>query len=84
MGKRHSFDAAAHARFQALLARFGLPMLAAEKARVAVSARAAAAYAPPADRHGRAAMRVALRQLAATAPDLPGLAALRAVHDRVD
>jgi nucleotidyltransferase/DNA polymerase involved in DNA repair len=54
------------------------------KARVAVAARAAAAYAPPADRHGRAAMRVALRQLAATAPDLPGLAALRAVHDRVD
>jgi hypothetical protein len=50
----------------------------------AVAARAAAAYAPPADRHGRAAMRVALRQLAATAPDLPGLAGLRAVHDRVD
>lgn len=84
MGKRHGFDAAAHARFQVLLSRFGLPMLAAEKARVAVAARAAAAYAPPADRHGRAAMRVALRQLAATTPDLPGLAALRAVHDRVD
>jgi len=56
------FDAARHAAFQALLARFGLPeMLAAKR-----QARETGAEAGE-DRHSRGAARVALRQMAAEA-----------------
>ncbi len=79
------FDAAAHAGFQALLARFGLPSLLAEKDRLAAALRANASpadYRPAATRHGRAAARVALRQLACLEPDLPALPAWLAALDR--
>lgn len=56
------FDAARHAAFQALLARFGLPTLLAAKQ----AARETGAEAGE-DRHSRAAARVALRQMAAEA-----------------
>ncbi len=56
------FDAARHAAFQALLARFGLPEMLAAKA----AARETGAEAGE-DRHSRGAARVALRQMAAEA-----------------
>ncbi|MCU0945516.1 MAG: hypothetical protein MUF65_09120 [Rubritepida sp.] len=57
---RRPFDAARHAAFQALLARFGLPEMNAAKA----EARAGGVAAAP-TRHARAAARVAARQAAA-------------------
>lgn len=75
------FDAGHHAAFQALLAAFGLPELQAEKARLATAVRAGlapAVFTPAADRHGRAAARITLRQLGWTEPGLAGLPAWRA------
>ena len=75
------FDPARHAAFQALLAAFGLPELWAEKSRLAAAVRAGlppTEFAPAADRHGRAAARIALRQLGWTEPSLPALPAWQA------
>jgi hypothetical protein len=87
LGKPIPFDPGRHATFQALLAGFGLPPLLAEKARLAQALRQGQppeAYAPPADRHGRAAARVALRQLGWAEPGLPALATWRAAFDRME
>jgi hypothetical protein len=87
LGEPIPFDPGRHAAFQALLAGFGLPPLLAEKARLAQALRQGQppeAYAPPADRHGRAAARVALRQLGWMEPGLPALAAWRAAFDRAE
>ncbi len=84
-GQPMPFDAAAHTAFQAMLAAFGPPELLAEKARLVAAVRSHAApegYQPAASRHGRAAARVALRQLALLEPGLPGLAAWQAALDR--
>jgi hypothetical protein len=75
------FDAARHAGFQALLAAFGLPELQREKQRLTDAVRAGlapATFPPAAERHGRAAARVALRQLGWLEPGLPALPAWRA------
>lgn len=75
------FDPARHAAFQALLAAFGLPELEAEKARLAGAVRAGLPptdFASSPDRHGRAAARIALRQLGWTDPSLPALPAWQA------
>ncbi len=85
LGRPRPFAAADHASFQALLASFGLPEMLAEKSRVTAAVRSnapAEAYQPAATRHGRAAARVALRQLAVLEPGLPGLAPWQAVLDR--
>jgi len=85
MARPRPFDAAAHAEFQAMLAAFGEPELLAEKARLVAAVRGqvdVSAHAPAASRHGRAAARVALRQLAVLEPGLPGLAAWQAALDR--
>ena len=76
-GQPQPFDADCHDAFQSLLQRFGLPEALAEKQRVTQALHhgvPAADYALAATRPGRAAARVALRQLAQTHPALPGLA----------
>ncbi len=85
MGHPVAFDAAAHAAFQAMLDMYGAPEALAEKARVVAAVRDGAspeAFTPAATRHGRAAARVALRQLALLEPTLPNLAAWRQTLDR--
>ena len=75
------FDPARHAAFQALLAAFGLPELQAEKGRLTAAVRAGLPptdFAPAPGRHGRAAARIALRQLGWTEPSLPALPAWQA------
>jgi hypothetical protein len=87
LGEPIPFDLGRHAAFQALLAGFGLPPLLAEKARLAEALRQGQppeAYDPPIDRHGRAAARVALRQLGWAEPGLPALTAWRGAFDRTE
>jgi len=62
-----SFDETRHSAFQQLFAAFGNPEAAAAKQAVseAVGRISAQEFAPPAGRHARAAVRVALRQFAA-------------------
>jgi hypothetical protein len=66
LGEARPFDAARHDAFQAVIARFGSPETLAIKRRVR---DAIAAEQPPSaitgDRHGRAGIRIALRQLKA-------------------
>lgn len=66
LGEPRPFDAGRHASFQAMLERFGSPENLAIKRRVA---EAIAAEQPPSaisgDRHGRAGIRIALRQFTA-------------------
>lgn len=65
-GARAAFDAARFHRFEALLARHGLPGYAAEKSRLRTAVAAGVpptAYVPPRTRPGRLALRIALRQL---------------------
>ncbi len=66
LGGARPFDAARHDAFQAVIARFGSPETLAIKRRVR---DAIAAEQPPSaisgDRHGRAGIRIALRQLKA-------------------
>lgn len=84
MGHARPYDAGAHAQFEALLARFGEPQLQAakDKVRKAVAAGADPAdFAEPATKFERHAMRVALRQLAASASATPSIEAWLARHD---
>ncbi|MBS7812091.1 DUF6925 family protein [Roseococcus pinisoli] len=86
LGGRIAFEPARHAAFQDLLARFGLPAIAAEKQRLLRAVRAGEApadYREAEDRHARAAARAALRQLGWTEPRLPRLAEWQAAFDRV-
>ncbi len=80
-GQPRPFDAASHAAFQGVLRRFGLPELVDEKHRVQQALQQslpAPDYVVAPTRPGRAAARVALRQLAQTHAALPQLAAYTA------
>lgn len=74
LGEPRPFDAGRHAAFQAMLERFGSPENLAIKRRVA---EAIAAEQPPSaisgDRHGRAGIRIALRQFRAAGYASPAL-----------
>ncbi|MGH2343175.1 DUF6925 family protein [Segnochrobactraceae bacterium EtOH-i3] len=78
-GRPHAFDPAAHAAFQALLARFGDPDLLAVKEAVTAAALGHGTIAPDSitARFARIAARTALEQVAVTHPDAPGLEAVR-------
>lgn len=83
-GRERPFDAAAHAAFQALLARFGPPGAVDEKRRITAAVLGGedpAAYAPAATAEARTAARVALRQLVHTHGAVAGLEAWRRAHD---
>lgn len=83
MGHPRPFDAAAHQGFESLIARFADPAIAAVKQalREAVDKGVSPeAFAVPATKFERHALRVALRQLAAVAPDTAGLADWLAWH----
>jgi hypothetical protein len=85
-GGRKPFDRAAFDRFQDLVGRFGAPGYAAAKRALTGAVHGGtdpAAFGLPADRAGRLATRVALRQMLHTDPDLD-LTAWRARHDTLD
>ena len=87
LGHPRPFDRAAHAAFQALLGRFGDPVLGRLKEAVTEAVRADKApdgFALPESRAARATVRVALRQLAHTDGDCPMLAAWRQAFDRLE
>lgn len=87
LGRPRPFDRAAHEAFQALLRGFGEPDLFRLKATVTEAVRADKApdsFSPPASRAGRAAVRVALRQLMHTDGNRPGLLAWRQAFDRME
>jgi len=73
-GAARPFDPARHDSFQAMIARFGSPEILALKRRVQ---DAISAEQPPSaisgDRHGRAGIRIALRQIRAAGADSPVL-----------
>jgi len=76
-----------HDAFQALLSRYGVPRLVDIKVRVAEAVRAdeqPSMLHLSNDRHGRAALRVALRQLRASERMSAALAAWLSAHDRFD
>lgn len=71
-GRDRPYDAAAHARFESLLERWGDPVHVGEKRRAREALRAgvdAHEYAAPSTRAGRLALRIAVRQHAVAAPD---------------
>ncbi len=87
MGRATPFDAAAHGAFAGLLARFGVTALEAVRSEATEAIRAGESpvrFAAPQDRFGRATVKVALRQLAATEPRLPALPAWREAFDRAE
>jgi hypothetical protein len=84
-GQSRPFDAASHAAFQALLERYGDPARLALKKRLMAAVAAGCepfAVAADGDRFSRATVRVALRQLQASASRSATLAAWLAMHDR--
>lgn len=84
LGRPHAFDEASFAAFEALLAAWGDRGYVAEKARARAAVRSGeepGAYDPPRGRLGRAALRVALRQLVHTDGESANLAAWRATFD---
>lgn len=87
LGRPRPFDREAHARFQALLRRFGDPVLLAVKDALAAALEAGQApedFPPPATRAERAVLRVALRQHACLEPRPERLAPWRAAFDRAE
>jgi hypothetical protein len=79
-----SFDAAGHESFQRMIESFGLPEYVAIKRQVADAVEAGAppsALATAQDRHGRAGVRIALRQLKAAGHASPILHAWLAEFD---
>ena len=87
LGRPRSFDHAAYKAFQSLLRDFGEPELVGLKEAVTEAVRAGKgpdSFALPAARAGRTAVRVALRQLAHTDGDRPGLASWRQAFDRLE
>lgn len=79
-----SFDAAGHESFQRMIESFGLPEVVAIKRRVVDAIKAGAppsALATAQDRHGRAVVRIALRQLKAAGHASPILHAWLAEFD---
>jgi hypothetical protein len=86
-GSSRPFRQEHHDAFQTLLARYGDPRLVEIKDRVADAVRAGEQASPvqlPEDRHGRAALRVTLRQLRASGQKSAALAAWLVAHDRLD
>ena len=84
MGHPRAFDAIAQNSCESLLARFGDPTLSAVKQalRKAVADGASPeTFAAPATKFERHALRVALRQIAAAAPETPQLAGWLAWHE---
>jgi hypothetical protein len=84
LGRRQAFDEASFADFEALLAAWGDEAYVAEKGRARAAVRGGEEpgdYDPPKGRLGRAALRIALRQLAHTDGDSATLAAWRAAFD---
>jgi hypothetical protein len=84
-GRGQPFQAARHAAFQELLARYGDPELVGLKRRIATAVakgHGPAAVPVPDDRFARATMRVALRQLRASGKAGPALAAWLTAHNR--
>ena len=76
MGEARPFDAARHDSFQQMIERFGHPDILAIKRRVRDAIDANAAPSDMAsDRHGRANIRIALRQLKAAGHASPALQA---------
>jgi hypothetical protein len=87
LGHPRPFDSAAYETFQTLLHGFGDPALVRLKEAVTEAVRADQApdgFALPASRAERAAVRVALRQLAHTDGHHPMLAAWRQAFDRLE
>lgn len=87
LGHARSFDRAAYEAFQALLRGFGDPAFVRLKKAVTEAVRTDQTpdgFALPVSRAGRAAVRVALRQLAHTDGQRPVLAAWRQVFDRLE
>lgn len=86
-GSSRPFRREVHDAFQTMLSRYGDPRLVEIKDRVADAVRAGEPPSPvhlPEDRHGRAALRVTLRQLKASGQMSAALAAWLAAHDRHD
>jgi hypothetical protein len=84
LGRPHPFDATQFAAFEALLAVWGDPDYLTEKARARAAVREGLMpdeYERPTSRLGRAALRIALRQLAQTEEETPALPAWRAAFD---
>jgi hypothetical protein len=87
LGHPRLFNRTAYEAFQTLLRDFGDPALVRLKETVTEAVRADQApdgFALPASRAGRAAVRVALRQLAHTDGHRPMLAAWRQAFDRLE
>lgn len=85
LGLPRPFDVDAFRAFQAMVAAYGAPGLAAEKARLTAAVRAGEApsgYQPAATRLERTAARIALRQLRHADPGAPNLADWLAALDR--
>jgi hypothetical protein len=86
-GERRPFQREHHAAFQILLARYGEPQHVALKQRVidsVIAGRGPSGTSVTGDRFARATVRVALRQLRASAPLSATLAAWLSTHDRFD
>ncbi|NIM28336.1 MAG: hypothetical protein GTO67_15160 [Gammaproteobacteria bacterium] len=86
LGNRTAYDRRAHENFSALMQRWGDPVFMAEKRRATAAMRAricARDYQAPADRRGRHALRIAIRELAQEAGETPIIANWRARFDRV-
>jgi hypothetical protein len=83
LGEARPFDARRHQAFQEMIARCGDPAILAIKRRVAAAVNAGEPpSAIPGDRHGRAGIRIALRQMKAEAHPSPVLAAWLASFDQ--
>jgi hypothetical protein len=85
LGVPRPFDAEAYRAFQAMLAAYGAPGLASEKARIAAAVQAGGApsgYRVATSRIGRTAARIALRQLRHADPEPPNLASWLTAFDR--
>ncbi len=86
-GHRRHFRDDLHSSFQELLVRFGDPRLFDVKRQVFASVTAArepSAFPSTDDRFGRAALRVALRQIKMSGKSLPAIDAWLAAHDRLE
>jgi hypothetical protein len=87
LGRKRAFRPDHHAAFQVLLVRFGLPQLVAFRKSVVeavAEGRGPETVTFPPDRTVRAAVRIVLRQLAASKLHSLALAAWLAAYDRLD
>jgi hypothetical protein len=85
LGNPRAYDCEAHARFTALMERWGDSAFVAENRRARHAMRAgvtACDYPAPADKRGRHALRIAIRELAQQSGDTPIIAEWRRHFDR--